>query len=168
MATLKMEALEKAHNTGDFDCEVPALNNWLKTVARQHQKNGSSKTFVLIDEQAPSKIIGFIAMAMRDPTPAEDLPPAIRKGLPRAVTGYTLGRLAVSAEFKNQGHGRRLLFEAMEKAYQASELVSGFALFVDAKEGAASFYEKYGFIPFPDDPDTLVYPIASMEKFPGE
>lgn len=41
----------------------------------------------------------------------------------------------------------------------------GFALFVDAKDGAASFYENYGFQPLPDDPNTLVLPFASMPAF---
>ncbi|GJI89653.1 hypothetical protein RugamoR1_28160 [Rugamonas sp. R1(2021)] len=58
--------------------------------------------------------------------------------------------------------------EAMEKAYHASQNVGGFALFVDAKDGVASFYEHFGFHVIPDDPDTLVIPIVSMPKFPEE
>jgi hypothetical protein len=53
----------------------------------------------------------------------------------------------------------------MERVFMAAQNVGGFALFVDAKDGAASFYAKYGFEPLPDDPDTLVMPIASMPKF---
>lgn len=168
MATLKFKALTKAHDVADFDCEIPALNNWLKTVARQHQKNGTSKTFVLIDETVPTKIIGFFAMALRTPTLVDDLPPAMQRKLPNAVSGYTLARLAVSVDFKGHGHGETLLLKAMQKAQRASKLAAGFGLFVDAKEGAASFYEKYGFAPFPDDPDTLVFPIAEMPEFPDE
>lgn len=168
MVTLKFKALTKAHDVAEFDCEVPVLNTWFKTVARQHQKSGTSKTFVLIDEEKPTKVIGFFAMALRAPTLVDDLPQAMQKKLPNAVSGYTLARLAVSAEFKGQGHGERLLLKAMQKAQQASKSVAGFGLFVDAKEGAASFYEKYGFIAFPDDPDTLVYPIAEMPEFPDD
>ncbi|GGY12788.1 GNAT family N-acetyltransferase [Massilia dura] len=164
----KFQSLTKAHNVADFDCGVPALNHWLKTIAPQHQKNGMSKTFVLVYESRPEEVVGFFAMSLRDKVLAADLPAAMRKRLPEAVTGYTLARLAVSEKFKGQQHGERLLLKAMQKAYQASKSVAGFGLFVDAKEGAASFYEKYEFVPFPDDPNTLVYPIRDMPPFPEE
>jgi ribosomal protein S18 acetylase RimI-like enzyme len=166
MVTLKVQALEKAHDVAQFDCGNSNLNHWFKTTARQHQKNGTSKTFVLIDDEQPTVIIGFVTMAIRDVTPKEDLPPAMAKKLPTKVSGYTLARLAVSVNAQQQGHGEYLLFEAMERAYQASKFVGGFALFVDAKDGAAEFYKKYGFVPLPDDPDVLVLPIASMPEFP--
>lgn len=55
----------------------------------------------------------------------------------------------------------------MERVCQASRLVGGFAMFVDAKDGAVDFYKKYGFIQLPNDPDILVLPIASMPGFPN-
>ena len=67
---------------------------------------------------------------------------------------------------KGKGHGARLLNEAMEKAWRVAQQVGGFGLFVDAKEGAASFYEHYGFEPFPDDPATLVLRISDIGPYP--
>lgn len=168
MATLKVQALEKAHDVATFDCGNSDLDHWFKTTARQHQKNGTSKTFVLVDDEQPTVIIGFVTMTIRVVTPKEDLPRTMAKKLPANVSRYTLARLAVSVSAQKQGHGEYLLFEAMERAYRASKLVGGFALFVDAKDGAASFYAKYGFVPLPDDPDILVMPIASMPAFPVE
>jgi ribosomal protein S18 acetylase RimI-like enzyme len=168
MVTLTFQALARTHDVAAFDCGVPALDTWLKAVAGQHQKNGTSKTFVLVDAAIPATVIGFFAMSLRAPTLVDALPPAMQKKLPQAISGYTLARLAVSVQFKGQGHGERLLLKAMQKAQLASKSVAGFGLFVDAKEGAAAFYEKYGFTPFPDDPDTLVYPIAAMPAFPDE
>jgi predicted GNAT family N-acyltransferase len=168
MAKLKVRALEKAHDVAKFDCGNFDLNHLFKTTARQHQKNGTSKTFVLIDDEQPEELIGFVTMAIRDVTPKEDLPLSMAKKLPMQVPGYTLARLAVSVNALKQALGEYLLFEAMERAYRASKLVGGFALFVDAKDGAAEFYKKYGFVPLPDDPDTLVLPIASMPEFPDE
>lgn len=168
MAILKFEALTKAHEVIDFDCGIPALNIWLQTVAKQHQKSGTSKTFVLAFDNDPTRVIGFFAMALRVPTIVNELPSAMQKLLPDVVSGYTLARLAVASEFKGEGYGEKLLMKAMQKAQHASKLVAGFGLFVDAKEGAASFYEKYGFSAFPDDNDILVYPIADMPEFPNE
>jgi GNAT superfamily N-acetyltransferase len=160
--------LERTHDVAPFDCGEPALNNWLQTVAMQHQKNGTSRTFVLIDDAAPKHILGFFAMAIRTLTPVGELPAEMRRKLPRQVPGYTLARLGVSLDAQGKGYGVRLLMEAMEKAYRASRNVGGFALFVDAKDGAASFYEHFGFKTIPDDPDTLVLPIASTPKFPEQ
>jgi GNAT superfamily N-acetyltransferase len=131
----------------------------------QHQKNGTSKTFVHVIADKPSNILGFVTMAIRSLTPSTELPPDMRKRLPRDVPGFTLARLAVSNQAQRGGVGEFLLMEAMERAWRASRSVGGFALFVDAKDGAASFYTQYGFQPFPNDPDTLVLPIASMPAF---
>jgi GNAT superfamily N-acetyltransferase len=162
----KVKALEKVHDVKSFDCDVPDLNSWVQKTAMQHQKNGMSKTFVNVDEGDEKKILGFVTMAIRTLTPAADLPPEMRRKLPREVPGFTLARLAVAKEAQGRGIGEYLLFEAMERAYRASRSVGGFALFVDAKDGAASFYAKFGFQPMPDDPNTLVLPIASMPEFP--
>ncbi|MFP5390873.1 MAG: GNAT family N-acetyltransferase [Gammaproteobacteria bacterium] len=166
MATLRVQALDKAHDVAGFDCGNPDLNQWFRTTARQHQKNGTSRTFVLVEGEHPEIILGFFTMAIRDVTLKEDLPASMAKKLPARVPGYTLARLAVSVSAQKRGLGEYLLFEAMERSYRAAKLVGGFALFVDAKEGAADFYKRYGFVPFPDDPDTLVIPIASMPAFP--
>ncbi|TFW29060.1 GNAT family N-acetyltransferase [Duganella callida] len=162
----KVVALDKTHNTKEFDCGNEELNHWFQTIAMQHQKNGTSKTFVHPDEKDDAKVAGFFSMAMRGLVPKEDLPEDMQKRLPRNIPGYTLARLAVAQGHQGLGLGAYLLLEAMERAQRAAENVGGFALFVDAKEGAASFYEKYGFRPLPSDPDTLVLPIAAMPQFP--
>ncbi|WP_093557832.1 GNAT family N-acetyltransferase [Pseudoduganella namucuonensis] len=162
----KLEALERGHDVEAFDCGVPVLNNWLRNTAFQRQQKGISRTWVLIDDDKPAQIIGFFAMAPRGVVPTEDLPGDMRKRMPKIVTGYTLTRLAVSAGMKGKGYGERLLNEAMEKVYRVAQQVGGFGLFVDAKDCAAAFYEKYGFEPFPDDPDTLVLRISDMDPYP--
>lgn len=131
----------------------------------QHQKNGTSKTFVKVDRDDPARILGFVTLAIRPMTPKEELPAEMHKRLPGSIPGFTLARLAVDVTAQGQGLGEHLLLDAMERAWHASGNVGGYALFVDAKDGAAGFYEKYGFVPFPDDRYTLVMPIASMPDF---
>jgi tRNA(Met) C34 N-acetyltransferase TmcA len=41
---LKIEELSRKHNRKEFDCGVPALNQYLKKTARQHISKGISKT----------------------------------------------------------------------------------------------------------------------------
>ncbi|MET0267658.1 MAG: GNAT family N-acetyltransferase [Duganella sp.] len=168
MEKLKLTALGKAHDIAAFHCGVEELNQWLRTTARQHAKHGTSKTYVLVSGAQPSKILGFVAIALRKPILSDELPPEMSKRLPSVVHGYTLARLAVSVDAQGQGIGRRLLLEGMEKTYHAAKLVGGYALFVDAKEGATSFYEKYGFRLFKEEPDILVLPFDSFPPFPEQ
>ncbi|UGQ45386.1 GNAT family N-acetyltransferase [Massilia endophytica] len=161
----ELKPLESVHDISSFDCGNPALNSWLQTTAMQHQKNGMSRTFVALDEKNPGRINGFVTLAVRTLTSREELPASMRKKLPRTVPGYTVARLAVDRTAQGRHLGEYLLIEAMERAYSAAKSVGGFALFVDAKEGAAAFYQRYGFVPLPNDPDTLILPFASMPDF---
>lgn len=164
----KVVALNKTHDTKVFDCGNEELNHWFQQIAMQHQKNGMSKTFVYPSERDANKVAGFFSLALRGLVPKETLPSEMQRRLPLQIPGFTLARLAVDKAHQGQGLGSYLLLEAMERAQRAAENVGGFALFVDAKDGVASFYEKYGFKALPYDPETLVLPIASMPKFPGQ
>lgn len=124
-----------------------------------------SKTYVALSDEDPDKILGFVTLAIRVMTPKEELPAEMQKRLPRSVPGYTLARLAIDKTAQGQGLGEYLLLDAMERAFRAADAVGGYTLFVDAKDGAGSFYQKYGFVPFLDDPDTLVLPFSSMPDF---
>ena len=156
-------ALEALHDVSAFDCGIPALTNWLQTTARQHQKKLISRTFVLVDDAQPSRILGYYALAIRAMTPSGDLPAVMAKRLPREVPGMTLARLAVGLMEQGKGHGELLLVDAMQRVRAVTAEVGGYALFVDAKDaGGAMFYRKYGFTPFESDPLILFMPIASM------
>lgn len=153
--------LDKQHDLKSFDCGIPALNIWLQTIARQHQKKSLSGTFVLVDDELPNAIIGFYALAIRSMTAIEGLPPSMTKRLPLEIPGITLARLAVAETARKQGYGGILLIDAMIRAKYVSSQAGGFALFVDAKdEKAANFYAHYGFEPFSGDPLTLCIPFA--------
>jgi GNAT superfamily N-acetyltransferase len=156
--------LDQTHDVKGFDCGTVQLNTWLQTIAGQHQAKGLSKTFVLIDEEAPSFIVGFYALAVRRMTPREALPADMAKKLPSDIPGYTLARLAVASSAAGNGFGGDLLVDAMRRTKQVSNQVGGVFLFVDAKDQkAAEFYRHFGFVPLPDDPLTLAMPMASID-----
>ena len=75
--------LNKTHAVAAFDCGEPVLNQWLQTIAMQHQKNGASRTFALIDDAAPTVVLGFFTMAIRNFISSNELPVDLRKRLPR-------------------------------------------------------------------------------------
>jgi len=158
--------LDKKHDLKSFDCGNPVLNTWLQTTARQHQKESSSSTFILVDDESSEAVIGFYALAIFSMAAKEQLSPSMAKRLPLMVPGITLGRLAVATTAKEQGNGGMLLVDAMIRAKYVASQVGGFALFVDAKdEAAAKFYSHFGFEPLPDDLLRLCIPIASIPAF---
>ena len=60
---LRIEPLSRRHDRTCFNCGNPALNNYLQKTALQHIEKGISRTFVLIDTDAPMKISGFFTLA---------------------------------------------------------------------------------------------------------
>jgi GNAT superfamily N-acetyltransferase len=150
------------HDRKQFACARPALDEWLRNTARQHQQKDISQTFVAVDPAVPGRILGFYAMSACELVTAE-LPERLAAKLPRRVPAVRLGRLAVDRSVQGQGLGELLLMDAIRRTCEVRERIGVFALFVDAKdEGAESFYGKYGFIPLPDASRTMVLPLAAV------
>lgn len=162
---IKVVPLETIHEVDEFDCGNNDLNVFLQATARQHQRKFISKSYVLIDDEAPLEVMGFYTMAVRKMVASDELPPNIAKKLPREVPGLSLARLAVRDDLQGQGHGEYLLAHALDRAARVAREIGGYAVFVDAKdETAAAFYRKYGFTPFPDNPFILFMPFADMPQ----
>lgn len=158
----------------DFDCGNDALNDWLRTKARQQQDRGISRTFLAVPKAgsletwhaagfkyiAESTVLGYFSLSSAQVRNAE-LPPAGSK-LPRNVPVVRLGRLAVHARLKGRGFGTLLLMEAITRALQVSETIGVTGLFVDAKEDAVAFYERFGFERAESDPLKLWLPMTAI------
>jgi hypothetical protein len=56
---------------------------------------------------------------------------------------------------RGKGVGEMLLMDALHKAWQASKLLSSWAVVVDAKEGARDFCIQNEFNPFATQPERL-------------
>lgn len=159
---LSIQPLTGRHDRSTFASGSDPLDTWLRQTAQQHQKRGISKTFVAVDEGAPTRILGYYALTVCEIL-SEELPSALARKLPRRVPGVRLGRLAVDRSVQGQGLGEMLLMNAIDRSKLVLEHVGVHALFVDAKDaGAASFYAKYGFRPLPSDPLRLVLVVADL------
>ncbi|AON54145.1 GNAT family N-acetyltransferase [Herbaspirillum seropedicae] len=151
------------HQTEHFDCATPALNQWLRNTAGQHQDKGISRTFVLACDDTPQVIRGYYALAIRQMIATATLPIEFSKRLPREVPALTLARLAICRTLQGRGLGEFLLYDALWRAKEASNQVGGALLFVDAKEAqAAGFYAQYGFKPMPESPLTLAIALSKI------
>lgn len=160
--------LEKAkHDRNRFDCGITALNNYLKVMASQQAKKDNTRTFILEDKQYPEHIIGYYTLTMT-PIDIQDLPPKFQKKHHSVTSGGLIARLAVDHRYKGQGFGEWLLIDALKKLLMASETVAFPVVIVDAKDGAESFYEKYGFTTFKDTDNKLFITIADIRASIGE
>ena len=162
----KLELLSRAHDRDAFDCGSEPLNNYLKQTARQHTERGISRTYVLVEESASESkpVAGYFTLNICQ-LRAEQLPAEMARRLPREVAGVKLGRLAVAKSRQRQGLGRLLLVAAMKKFVEVFDSAGGIGLFVDAKHNEAkTYYERFGFIPMPDNPLLLFLPLQTIRE----
>jgi GNAT superfamily N-acetyltransferase len=76
-----------------------------------------------------------------------------------------IGRLALDQSVQNQGIGPALLRDAILRTLQAAEIAGIRAILVHAiSERAKRFYEKWGFVPSPVEPLTLMITVAEARK----
>lgn len=154
------EHLSPQHIATAFDCGKPDLNGWL--VRQAHRSEGrSARTYVITIDYS---VVGYYCLAagsvIRDELPRSGL----RRNAPEQVPVIVLGRLAVDLKFASRGFGKGLLKDALVRSLNVSEAVGARAVLVHAiDDGACGFYRKFGFLPFPTNPLTLVYPLDTVK-----
>jgi len=160
---VSIEPLGKKHNRAAFSCGVDALDGYLKRRAGQDQRRALARAFVAVDSDTGA-IIGYYTLSSLAVQVGE-LPTEKKKFIPYPeVPSVLIGRIAVDKRFQGKGFGAALLIDALKRIVEITDTVGVHAVIVDAKEGAASFYRKFGFLPFPDRPDRLFLPIATAKK----
>ncbi|WP_417760268.1 GNAT family N-acetyltransferase [Shewanella sp.] len=149
------------HDRNRFNCGIDALNNYFKVMASQQAKKDNTRTFVLEDDTDNSAVIGFYTLTMT-PIDLNTLPSKLQKKHQASMSGGLIARLAVDNRYQGRGFGEWLLIDALRKLLAASDTVAFPIVIVDAKDGAAHFYEKYGFTAFQDTENKLFITIADV------
>jgi GNAT superfamily N-acetyltransferase len=161
---MTIEPLEPSrHDRKTFDCGNEILNRFLYHQAAQQSRKDNSRTYVLTDRKSPERIIGFYTVTMIA-LDWPQLPEKLAKRHKNAKGSALIARLGVDKRFQGQGYGERLLVDALKRILKASEMIGYPLVFVDAKEGASTFYEIYGFRPLLYHPDKLFMTIADIRK----
>jgi predicted N-acetyltransferase YhbS len=162
--------LNATHDLPGFDCDVPALNDYLKKFALSNQQHQTARTYVTLRE---NQVLGYYTLAAgsveRAGTTAR-----VSKGLAgHPVPVILLARLGVDVSEKGRGLGASLLMDALQRAVQAADIVGCRAVLVHAKDEAAkAFYQRFGFEPSPVDEFQLYLLMkdvkASLDQLPGK
>jgi len=158
-----VEALDaKCHHRAGFDCGIEPLNRYIRTLAGQHRIKGIATTFVLVDDELPSRIRGYYSLSAAS-LAFERLTEADRRALPTyPVPAVRIGRLATSLSGRNQGLGELLLQNAIKRILHARTTLGVHAVVVQAKNAQAEkFYLKYGFRLCDPDGRQLFLPLRA-------
>jgi predicted GNAT family N-acyltransferase len=161
----RIEPLGKQHDRSGFACGSEPLDRYLREQAGQDAKKRVAAPFVLCDGKSDT-VIGYYTLSALS-VDVGAWPEEVAKKLPKypLVPVTLLGRLAIDARLHGKGAGEHLLMDALRRALQVSQDVASVAVVVDAKdENAVLFYQRYGFIPFADQPKRLFLPMATIEK----
>ena len=158
----RFEPLGERHDRTAFSCGNARLDEYFKgDPIRQDVSRRVANAFVLTPDG--KFVAGFFTLSPISIL-SVDLPPNLAKKLPKRPIGATLiGRLGRDVSQRGKGLGEVLLMDALYKAWQASKLVSCWAVVVDAKEGARDFYLKYDFQPLPSQSNRLFLPMRTIE-----
>jgi GNAT superfamily N-acetyltransferase len=142
---MEIRALRESDERAGFRSGDEDLDRFLHKYAGQNQfRHHIGATYVAVEAD---RIIGYVTVAPGH-IEVEDLPPARRKKLPRyPLPILRLGRLAVDESMRGRGLGKLLLHFVLRLSIRMDADFGCTGVVVDAKPGAVSFYEQFGFAP---------------------
>jgi predicted GNAT family N-acyltransferase len=137
----------------DFNCGVPALNEWLKHRAIPNHLGGASRSYVICRDKT---VLGYYCLSAGAVTNASATG-SIRRNMPDPIPAIVLGRLAIDLSVKGHGLGAGLLLHAIEQTQVAAKIIGARALLVHAQDQAsANFYRHFKFAASTLDEMTLM------------
>jgi predicted GNAT family N-acyltransferase len=154
----------RKHIRANFGCGQASLDTYIREKASQDLKKRVATIFVLIDDPDTNVLAYYTLSAYTVDISAFD--ESFAKRLPRypSLPATLLGRLAVNNNHKGQRFGELLLLDALKKSLDTSQQVASLAIIVEALDDqAVSFYTKYGFQQFQQEPMKLYLPMKLIE-----
>ncbi len=161
---LRTVPLERNFDRRAFSCGHPELDRYFHKQALQDKNRRVAQVFVLPEAES-RRVLGFYSLSAAAFLKG-DLPPPEARRLPYyPVPAVILGRLAVDSEAQGQGIGALLLVDALWRVLAASDTLGVYAVVVDAiSPEAATFYRRFGFASFPEQPLRLFLPMTTVVK----
>ena len=164
--TFRIEAIAAGHDRAAFDCGHPFLNTYLAQFARQNDRKGLARAYVLVPEPEGNSVLGYYTLTS-GAVAFENIPSGLRQGLPKyPLPVARIGELAIDHRRWGQGFGSDLLLDAIIRIARAAEHVAVWAIMVDPiDQPAASFYLHHGFQALPDSSDALILTLRDARAW---
>lgn len=164
MAVAKCVPFDRKWDRSRFSCGIPSLDSWLKFQAGQAEDQHNARTFLLIDVDTGRVVAYYTLLTYR--VELNELAGAfggVKHRYPKPAV--LLARLAVDVEAQGQGVGSSLLLDALARIADAGKSVGFEIVIVDAiDDNAGTFYRKFGFAPFVDNPLRLFLTTKDLLK----
>lgn len=159
----RIEPLRKEHDRKSFESGEAAVDDWLRSKARQSQDKRLSSTRVVLDED--SAIAGYYTLAIGW-VALEDLPHDISRRLPnQLVPVITLAWMGRHLKYRGAGLGNKILGAALADCDVIGDTIAFVAVVLDCLTAdAKAFYEGFEFRSFPQHPMKLLLPFDRMRK----
>lgn len=159
--------LSPDHQVNAFACGESIFDDWLKRRALATQSSGSSRTFVIADDER--QVVGYYSLAAGAVAPQTSAHRTARPNLAAPIPVMVLACLAV--DVRAQGHklGSAMLLDTFQRSVLVSQNTGVRALLAHAiNENGQKFYEHYGFRTTSTHPITLMLRLEqSLASFPG-
>ncbi|MEO5341052.1 MAG: GNAT family N-acetyltransferase [Magnetococcus sp. MYC-9] len=150
-----------SHHLDGFACGEAVLDEWLKHRAMANQLSGTSRTFVVADQD--DCIHGYYALSV-GAVAHRMATGSVRRNMPDPVPVMVLARLAVDRRAQGIHLGASLLQDAVRRTVAVSHDAGVRALLVHAlHDRAKQFYEHYGFQVSPMHSLTLMLRLNSVD-----
>lgn len=142
---IEIRKLQKRDNRQKFNSGDIEIDRFFIKFAGQNQfKHKIGNTYIAIDSNSQD-ILGFATVSASSLN-IEALELSEFKKFPNyPLPILRIARLGVDKRYQSQGIGRKILQKILYLTIELDELAGCIGVFVDAKDDAIGFYEKFGF-----------------------
>lgn len=161
----RIETINAGHDRTRFDCGHPFLNIYLAQFARQNDRKGWARAYVLVPEPDGNPVVGYYTLTA-GAVAFEEVPADLRSRIPKyPIPVARIGELAVNTTQRGEGLGSDLLLDAITRITRASDEVAVWAIVVDPIDlQATSFYTHHGFQVLTDC-DSMILPMKTAKAW---
>jgi GNAT superfamily N-acetyltransferase len=157
------EVFADGHDASTFDSGQPALDEWLRTSARDSDGRNLTRTYVW--HRGDGVVVAYYTL-MPYFIERETLSKKQGRGLPDRIPCYLVARLALHRVLQGNRLGSQLLASALTRVAAGGRDLGGRYVIVDAiDDAAASFYRHHGFAPIPTREHRLLLPTKALEPY---
>jgi GNAT superfamily N-acetyltransferase len=160
------DPLSSGHVLSGFECRSQEQTDWLHQHARQANSIGTTRVFVIADDE--DAVVAYYAWCMASVGDLTCLPPRFRKGVGRYPQPVALlARLGVDIRHEGRGLGRVLLADIVKRTILLSDEIGCRGLLVHCEtDEAKKFYLHLvpAFTPSPTDPMHLYLLLKDIRQ----